>query len=179
MVFYRAISSISIYIYGYSTRSFYRSLASNSLRIPWALRIQVNHKGMIHQLVIEPVQNHETIMWCIRQLKGIDVTCEIVGEVTTDTGKEILEEVVDNLCYLLSVAKGTKIEWLYRDIFDVQGTCTERMHGSRITKAYCPLSLINEDRILQAFLEKTYSPYVANRDRYALNQGTITYRIRQ
>jgi hypothetical protein len=35
MVFYRAISSISIYIYVYSTRSFYRSLASNSLRIPW------------------------------------------------------------------------------------------------------------------------------------------------
>jgi len=144
-----------------------------NLIIKQPLRIQVNHKGMIHQLVIEPVQNHETIMWCIRQLKGIDVTCEIVGEVTTDTGKEILEEVVDNLCYLLSVAKGTKIEWLYRDIFDVQGTCTERMHGSRITKAYCPLSLINEDRILQAFLEKTYSPYVANRDRYALNQGTI------
>ena len=36
MVFYRAIPSIFIYIYVYSTRSFYRSLASNSLRISWA-----------------------------------------------------------------------------------------------------------------------------------------------
>ena len=36
MVFYRAISSLSIDIYVHSTRSFYRSLASNSLRIPWA-----------------------------------------------------------------------------------------------------------------------------------------------
>src|SRR6266705_4907957 len=35
MVFYRAIPSILIYIYVYSTRSFYRSLASNSLRISW------------------------------------------------------------------------------------------------------------------------------------------------
>jgi hypothetical protein len=137
------------------------------------LHIQVNHKGTIQQVVIEPVKNHETIMWCVRRLKSIDVTCEIAGEVTTDTGKEILDEVVDNLCYLLSVAKGTKVEWLYRDVYDAQGTCTERMHGSRITKAFCPLSLIDEDRILQAFLEKTYSPYVANRERYALNQETI------
>lgn len=144
-----------------------------NLIIEHPLRIQVNHKGMPQQLVIEPVHNYETIMWRVRRLKSIDVTCEIVGEVTTETGKEMLEEIVDNLCYLLSVAKGTKIEWLYRDIFDAQGTCTERMHGSRITKAYCPLTLINEDRILQAFLEKTYSPYVANRDRYVLNQGTI------
>jgi hypothetical protein len=144
-----------------------------NLIIKHPLPIQVNHKGMIQQLVIKPVHNHETIMWCVRRLKSIDVTCEIVGEVTTDTGKEILEEVVDNLCYLFSVAKGTKIEWLYRDIYDAQGTCTERMHGSRITKAYCPLSLIDEDRILQAFLEKTYSSYVANCERYALNQETI------
>ena len=144
-----------------------------NLIIKHPLPIQVNHKGMIQQLVIKPVHNHETIMWCVRRLKSIDVTCEIVGAVTTDTGKEILEEVVDNLCYLLSVAKGTKIEWLYRDIYDAQGNCTERMHGSRITKAYCPFSLIDEDRILQAFLEKTYSPYVANRERYSLNQGTI------
>jgi eukaryotic-like serine/threonine-protein kinase len=42
MVFYRAISSISIYIYVYSTRSFYRSLASNSLRIPWAMSLSVD-----------------------------------------------------------------------------------------------------------------------------------------
>jgi hypothetical protein len=144
-----------------------------NLIIEHPLRIQVNHKGMPQQLVIEPVHNHETIMWRVRRLKSIDVTCEIVGEVTTETGKEMLEEIVDNLCYLLSVAKGTKIEWLYRDIFDAQGTCTERMHGSRITKAYCPLSLIREDRILQAFLQKTYSPYVANRERYALDQETI------
>ncbi len=144
-----------------------------NLIIEHPLRIQVNHKGMIQQLVIKPVHNHETIMWCVRRLKSIDVTCEIVGEVTSETGKEILEEVVDNICYLLSVAKGTKIEWLYLDIFDAQGTCTERMHGSRITKTYCPFSLIDEDRILQAFLEKTYNPYVTNRERYALNQGAI------
>ena len=35
MVFYRAIPSILIDIYVYSTRSFYRSIASNSLRISW------------------------------------------------------------------------------------------------------------------------------------------------
>ena len=144
-----------------------------NLIISRPLRIKVNNKGMTQQLVIEPVHNHETIMWCVRRLKSIDVTCEIVGEVTTETDKEILEEVVDNLCYLLSVAKGTKIEWLYRDIYNTQGTCTDRMHTSHITKAYCPFSLIDEDRILQAFLEKTYSPYVANRERYALDQGTI------
>jgi len=144
-----------------------------NLKISRPLHIQVNHKGMTQQFVIEPVQNHETIMWRVRRLKSIDVTCEIVGEVTTATSKEILEEVVDNLCYLLSVAKGTKIEWLYRDIYDDQGACTERMHGSRIVKAYCPLSLIDEDRILQDFLEKTYIPYVTNRERYALNQRTI------
>ncbi len=144
-----------------------------NLIIKHPLRIQINHKGIIQQLVIEPVHNYETVMWRVRRLKSIDVTCEIVGEVTTDIGKEILEEVVDNLCHLLSVAKGTKIGWLYRDIYDAHGTCTERMHGSRIVKAYCPLSLIDEDRILQDFLEKTYSPYVANRERYALDQGTI------
>ncbi len=42
MVFYRAIPSILIYIYVYSTRSFYRSLASNSLRISWELVLSEN-----------------------------------------------------------------------------------------------------------------------------------------
>src|SRR5947209_17557637 len=48
-----------------------------------------------------------------------------------------------------------------------------KIHSSIVLKVYSPLSIINHDREVKTFLEKTYSDYVANCERYQLDLGTI------
>ena len=112
-------------------------------------------------------------MWSVPNLRSIDVTCEVVGSIPVDRGRESVEEVVDALCYLLSVARGTKVEWIYCDQYDGNGTCLARTHASRVTKGYSPLSILKHDLDTKIFVERTYGTYRAHREDYQLDQLTI------
>jgi hypothetical protein len=138
---------------------------------PFALRLE--QEGDITMLSIEPIKAYSRVMQRVRILKSIDVTCEVIGNGALDRDTERLEQVVDDLCYLLSVTQGTKIQWIYCDQYDKSGTLILRIHTSRVAKVYSPLSIINKDREVKTFLEKTYSGYVKNLERYKLNLGTI------
>lgn len=133
----------------------------------------LEHNGNGVAVSIEPIEEASEIMWRVEKLKSIAVTCEVVGKIAMNGERERLDEVVDNLCYLLSVARGTKIQWIYRNLCDENGVCLSTTHAAKVTKIYCPLSIIDNDKETQVFLEKTYSTYVANRECYELERGTI------
>jgi len=84
---------------------------------------------------------------------------------------------MDNLCYLLSVARGTKIQWVYCDQYDESGELVMRTHSSSVTKPYCPLAVIDPrddgGHETKTFLEQAYTAYDSKRDTYRLNLGTI------
>jgi hypothetical protein len=129
------------------------------------------------KVIVSPMRQYNTIISRIQTLKTIDVTCEVVCEVPETKGIESLKEIVNDLCYLLSVARGTKIQWIYCDQYNGSGECIMRTHSSRITKPYSPSSIIDpradgrhETKI---FLEQAYSAYVSKRDSYRLDKGTI------
>lgn len=137
------------------------------------LSLNLEHDGTTTPLRVKPLKGHDTIVQRIKDLRTIDVTCEVVGLLSEATSIRTLEETIDHLCYLLSVGRGTKVEWIYQDAYDEMGTCLSRLHGSRITKEYSPHCVFRRDQEIRVFVERTYSSYITNRERYQLEGRTI------
>ena len=105
-----------------------------------------------------------------------DLTSEVVIDITETTNAEHPEIVVDNLCHLLSLARGTQIQWIYFDLYDGNGQLFQRNHFSRRTKP-CdthPLIDLHGASETKEFLQQSYKTYVEKRDSYRLNRGLIT-----
>ncbi len=137
------------------------------------LSLNLEHAGTITPIRVKPLKEHHTIVQRIKDLRTIDVTCEAVGFLSEATSATALEQAIDHLCYLLSVGRGTKVEWIYQDVYDEMGTRFSRLHGSRITKEYSPHSIFKRDQEIRVFVERTYSTYITNRERYQLAGRTI------
>jgi hypothetical protein len=107
---------------------------------PLPLRLQ--DTTSITTLSIEPIDGYERVMTRVSTLKTIDITCEVVVNSAEKENVKELENVVSNLCYLLSVAQGTKIQWIYCYQYDEQGELLLKKHDSNVTKAFCLPSII-------------------------------------
>ena len=109
----------------------------------------------------------------LRSLRAAEVSAEAV--VSASCGLENATKTVEDLCWLLSVARGTKVNWVYMDMFDSDGNLLQTRHANRITKRYSPLSVIDPgDRDDTArFVEQTYSRFTQVEDQYELCRGTI------
>jgi hypothetical protein len=129
------------------------------------------------KLSIRPVDLYDKIIKRIKTLKSIDVSCEVIADIPTDGNIALIREAVEDLCYILSVARGTKIQWVYCDSYDGSGKLISRKHCSRITKPYCPLQIIHPissgGRETKTFIEQTYKAYLGKRESYNLSMGAI------
>jgi hypothetical protein len=139
--------------------------------------LNLKYKEKENELIIRPICNYKKKIEILSTLKGIDVTCEAIIEITKEEDIHKLEEVVEDLCYLLSIARGSKINWIYCDKYDNNGGYVERTHHSRITKSFVPLHIIdsgiNGREETKEFIEKSYPVYMEKRDSYKLKDRTI------
>lgn len=135
----------------------------------------VNTGTNTYKLVLDPVNDYKERIDKVRRTKGVDVTCEAVVNLGNGQTIEELEQLVDNLCYILSVAYGTKINWVYRDIYSLDGLLLRRLHSRRVTKPYTPLSIIDprNPHETRAFIEQVYPVYINKKNPYRLHRGTI------
>lgn len=132
--------------------------------------------SIITNLSIKPLSNYSEIINRVKTLKGIDATCEIIVDVDDEMGFDIVHKIVNNLCYLLSIARGTKIHWIYCYQFNAADECISRRHVSKEPKPYCPLYTISPKASItetKDFLEKSYQNFIKRLDPYKLNRGTI------
>ncbi len=150
----------------------FRTVNRFYLMLPLILKYQDN----VTNLSIVPREDYDRIIQPIKVLKGIDVTCEALADIPKE-GITRLTETIDNLCYLLSVARGTKIQWIYRDLYDEAGKLIQRTHCSRITKPFCPLPIIDPAAVdrneTKAFIEQAYPIYLEKKESWKLDRGTI------
>ena len=65
-------------------------------------------------------------------------------------------ENLDDLLYAMSIVRGTKIEWIYYEIYDDKENCISRVHSERVTKDYSMHKLIDtkDPHATKVFLEK-------------------------
>ena len=86
-----------------------------------------------------------------------------------------VRKAANALTYLMSVARGTKVQWIQEDLRVPNGPLKYRIHGNRVTKRFTTLAPIDPIRgcSLKDFVETCFPTYLENRDRYRLGQGTI------
>jgi hypothetical protein len=141
------------------------------------LPLNLQGKSGSTAISISTLNNYDRKIKRLKTLKSIDVTCEVVIDIPANGEIEQVTEMLDNLCFILSVARGTKIQWVYCDSYDRSGKLISRKHYSRITKPYCPLQIIHPissgGRETKSFIEQAYKAYLGKRESYNLSKGTI------
>jgi hypothetical protein len=128
-------------------------------------------------LSIKKIKNYDEIMTYISTLKGIDVTCEIEASLSEDCDINEIKEIIDHICYLLSVARGTRIQWIYYNLYNNEDKLVSRTHCNRVTRPYCPLPVI-DPRIegrneTKNFIETAYPIFLRKREAYNLDKGLL------
>lgn len=143
------------------------------------LPIEVEYGGLRTQVTISPVDDYLQKIRRLQMLRDVDVTCEVIVELDGSVDSSTVKDIVDALCYVLSVARGVKIQWIYCNYCDRNGTLMSRTHYSRVTKRYAqleaidPLSHGGEDT--RRFVESALPIFQCKRDIYKLSRGTIDW----
>ena len=89
---------------------------------------------------IKPMPAMGQIIRRLMTLRSVEVTCEMVAESGPSAEQlEGLQQVCDELAYVLSAARGTKVQWVYMDAYDDSGACLSRLHREAVTKPYSGL----------------------------------------
>lgn len=142
-----------------------------------ALPLKLESRDRLINLHIRPVGKYEKTMQKVQTLKDIDVTCEAITNASSSDEARQLEEVIDSLCRILSVARGTKVQWIYCDYYDGASRRVRRTHFNHITAPFCPLAIIDSGiegrNETQTFIEGAYRVYVDRRVDYELDRGII------
>jgi hypothetical protein len=101
------------------------------------------------------LEAYEKIIKWIKALKSIDVTCEAIFNLHEEKFENVMG-ILDDLLYSMSIARGTKIQWIYYEICDDKENFISRVHSSRVTKVYSSYNLIDpkDSNSTKVFLEK-------------------------
>lgn len=135
------------------------------LSTPWGLAI------------IDPVPDYKDVIQRIKAQKGISVTCKVTVKPLISMELEEVASKLDELCRLLSLARGTKINWVNAESIDSSGNPTYIILKQSVTWPFSSLPLIDprnpQDTAL--FIEKVYPAYLKLRDSYNLNIAIEQY----
>ena len=132
--------------------------------------LAVEHpKGRAH---LRRVDDYESVTVQVRTLKRIDITAELEVELPDP---ETSETVADDICSLLSIASGTKVQWIRRTDLTQSLDVVRSCHDYRVTKPYCPLPVIDPRprQDLSLFLTTTLPTYVQRRESWGLSAGLL------
>jgi hypothetical protein len=141
------------------------------------LGLPLTLNGVDRQTQVTIVPEREDEDHVSRRRRRINLTAEIIVDATS-ISIEDSNRLIDRLINILSIARGTSIQWIYRRDLDASGAEIAREHFGRITKPLCVLPIIDpraQGRHLTAsFIEKAFPKYLANEERFEFKAGLIT-----
>jgi hypothetical protein len=97
--------------------------------------------GIAFQL--HPLEDLSTSLARLQVLRGVLPTAELRAMTRVPLAQ--VTDAVDEVCYLLSIAVGTKVQWVALTEATAKGTWLSRHHYSRVTKRYGSLSVLDPD----------------------------------
>ncbi|KKG34639.1 hypothetical protein [Methanosarcina mazei] len=117
----------------------------------------------LERLEIKKINEYEDALNFLKAFKGICITCEIIVKINKETDIENVKTIVTDLCKIMSIAQGRKIEWIYYYIFNDEGKIVLQKHENRITKPFSAIEIIDEKpEDMQKFIESSYKALVKN-----------------
>jgi hypothetical protein len=143
----------------------------HALRLP----LTVSHSGQPVTVHVEPLVGYADTIRRLAVTRGVAVTCEL--EVSLPRPDFAVEALVTDLCLLMSVARGTKVQWVYRTDFASDGRAISTTHFSRVTRPFHVLEVLraaHENRHdTKRFLERGLSALNAAAAMYEVRRGLI------
>ena len=128
------------------------------------------------RVVMEPVPDYRAVVKAIRAQRGIDITCEAVVRIDSENDLNGVKAVLDDLCILMSLARGTPINWIYYDIYSQPNHVIATHHRNAVTRSYGWSPLIDEKpEDTKYFLETTCGSFVEQKETYALDWAIDAY----
>lgn len=134
-------------------------------------------EGVLLDAMLVPTPNSERRTFAVIALRGIDVLSELIVLVQSPIDRKEIEQAVNDVCYVLSVARGSKVNWVYCEERDVEGRLVARVHRAAVTKDYSPCAPIDET---PRFREETVvlltdglTAYRTRREQLRLDRGVI------
>jgi hypothetical protein len=123
------------------------------------------------------LEDYKTIIKLIEAQKGIDVTSEIFVNISPSIDMDSIIKKINILCKLLSLARGTKINWIYYDFLDENNNIIYSTHFNNIVWQYVGLPLIDirNPHDLPKFLQKSIPTYIEKNDKYGLDKVIESY----
>jgi hypothetical protein len=159
----------------FESNSYIDEIPSKGIIIPRMVKaIDLRLQG--DEVIIRQTLDYEQIIKKLDAFGTIDVTCEASMEISNIDEIEKKLVIINNICYLISVARGTRVNWIYYKLYN-DNIPILIVHQNRITKRFnSSLNLITNDYSecnIKSFLECTYDTYLARKDQYQLDRGTI------
>lgn len=118
--------------------------------------------------LVRPLNNFEEIKRNLIVNRNVETTSEIIYLNNDNLSSfEQITEILDDICYLLSMAQGTKIQWIgykfHKDSY------VHEKYLNRVTGPYTPFNIIAPDiNSIKKFIETVYFNYIERKDIYHL-----------
>jgi hypothetical protein len=123
--------------------------------------LSLNLKGI--DVKIKAHQDFPKIFLKTKTLKTVNVIAETIFNLSKNDDISQIKRIMDDLCILMSIARGRKVQWVYHTLYNSNFSPTSRTHFAFITKPYAPLNIIDRDPEnigeIKRFLEISYSNY--------------------
>jgi hypothetical protein len=91
--------------------------------------------------VIVPVEEADHLHRMVMTQKTSAVLAELIVDSAAGTDTDQLAEAVSDLCLVLSVMRGTKVQWIYRQDWH-ERYVVKTIHRAGLTKTYSPLAAL-------------------------------------
>ncbi len=142
------------------------------------LKINKDYKFNIDGYSISIIResNYNDTIKSLSVSRSVEVTCSVVFKEISINDIDNIIKVMDNLCILLTLAKGCNINWIFYDVSKSDSYFFSR-HENRITKQYGILRLIatepTED--LVNYINETYKSFLKLYDILELDRTITEY----
>jgi len=116
----------------------------------------------------QKVKKYDSIIESLKRNKNTEITCDLVIESNNHAQEEILA-IVDRICRLLTIARGTKINWINYRLFDKELKLINQHYEPRVTVPYTGMPLvksINLPNCTVDFLTQCYPTYKERNTKY-------------
>ena len=159
----RSLKGMAQALYGLTNVDIFGTERIEGRPISRFLPLSLELNGARTETIVKPVEDRIRAIRELRALRGMEITAKATGHVSTNKDIERLDKAMDTLCYLLSVARGTRVQWLFRHVDGSGGKRLSSTHYGRAKKPYSPLCAIgprmNSGEATKAFLEGAFAKW--------------------
>jgi hypothetical protein len=111
-------------------------------------------------LTIKKKERYGDIVNLLENLGGIHITCEVSLKFDNEIDLVKSTEIITDLCNVISIARGTTINWIYYEVCNDDKKIISLKHVNNVCKNYETVLLVNKKLVTtKLFIEESYTAF--------------------